>query len=86
MIDHATGLQLLGEIKPVAPKRRFLQSWSGEPKVLRLGCGDNSMAVLVGSDGSVESSEVARATKLNPATVTKFLNGAQPDDSFGAVS
>src|SRR4051812_31012054 len=85
MEKRATGLELLDEIKPAQPKARFLQSWNADGTALRFGCGDNVNAVIVGSDGAVEPSEVVRHTKLRAVTVKKFLDGAQSDDPFGRV-
>jgi hypothetical protein len=74
-----SGLQLLEQIRPSAPKRRFLQSWDRETRVLRFGYGDDENGVHIGSDGSIEPAKSSRATKLRVETIKHFLDGVKPE-------
>lgn len=85
MSGQSKGLQLLDEIRPPAPKRRFLQSWDRDARVLRFGCGDENKAVQIGSDGAVEPVEAAQATKLRTSTIREFLNGTTTESPLADV-
>lgn len=85
MTNQTTAQQVLDDIRPSASKRRFLQSWDRESRILRFGCGDENNAVYVGSDGSLEVAESARPTKLRTSTVREFGDGQRADNSLGNV-
>lgn len=85
MSDKATAIQLLEQIRPFAPRRRFLQSWDSAAKVLRYGCGDESNAVVVGSDGSLEVQAKGAVSRLGSSTVKRFLEGGEVVSPFSAI-
>ena len=85
MTHRANAMAILDQIHADPPKPRFLQSWDSRARVLRYACGDERIAVIVGSDGSTEPSAASRATKLAPSTVRAFLDGRQCDSPFTDV-
>ena len=85
MAKQSTGMQLLEEIRPAAPKRRFLQGWDHSTRVLWFGCGDELKGVHVGSDGAVEPAGSSRATKLKTSTIKEFLEGRRADNPLVEV-
>src|SRR5258707_311734 len=85
MTTQDNQLELLNKIQPSAPKRRFLQSWDPESGILRFGCGDESNAVQVLSDGHLEPTDPERPTKLRTSTVKQFLAGKTVETPLGDV-
>jgi hypothetical protein len=85
MAEKAAGFKLLDQIRESVPKRRFLQSWDRESRVLRFGCGDERTAVQVASDGSLEAVDPHRATRLRPSTVKLFQGGAKAENPLGEL-
>lgn len=87
MSEQTRGLELLEQIRPFAPKLRFLQSWDRDKSVLRYGCGDEKNAVCVGSDRSVEKADTAeRVSKLKTSTVKDFVTGSTAASPFDVIS
>ena len=78
-------LEVLESIRRPILKRRFLQSWDPERRVLRYGCGDEDQAVIIGSDTPLDRSDEARGTKLGASTVKAFLEGSSPESPLAAV-
>jgi hypothetical protein len=74
-----TGLELLEEIKPAVVKKRFLQHWDRDLRVLRFGCGDERNGVWVGSDFEVIPAEGPRPTKLQSSLVRALVAGNADD-------
>jgi hypothetical protein len=86
MTDRTSAIRILDRIRPSTPKRRFLQSWDRDARVLRFGFGDDATGVYIRSDRVIEeNAQSPMPTKLERSTALGFIDGRTADSPLTVV-